>query len=195
MNRPTCRWQGHQRFAPRIDTVLNKADGFLIVSPSLVAAVAKRCVHCAVLFCPIQQHPGTFPAGSVPPELRADAVFHDKALVALRCENHGHGKADVLPILMEEQEEATILRPAINLHHVIRIFRTEKIFRMLTIRIGEDVTLAADIKLLLKGNGVLFRDRVTKSDRGCWRITRKSSMLAEKAISSCMASRCWNPAF
>ena len=159
-----CRGQDHQRISPLVNTVLHKADVFPKMPPPLAAAAVKLCIQCAAFFCPIKQHSGAFPAGSVPAKLRIDAVFHDEALAVLGSEEHGHGKSDIPSVPPEEQEEAAILRSAVNFHHAVMIPGAEKVFKFVVIGVGENVPLVIGMKLLPKGSNIVFRDCFTDGD-------------------------------
>ena len=139
------------------------------MSPPLVAAVVKLRVQRAVFPCPALKHPGTFFACAVTPELRVNAEFHNEALAVLRSEDYRHSKTDVLPIPVEEQEVAAILRPAMNLHHVIVILRTKEVFQILTVWIWENIPLVVDMKLLPEDSDIVaiqkeFTELYNKAD-------------------------------
>ena len=153
-----CRGQDHQRFAPLIGTILDKTDTFPEAAAPLVTTIVKLGIQRTVFS---QKDPGTFFACAVTPELRVNAEFHNEALAVLRSEDYRHSKTDVLPIPVEEQEVAAILRPAMNLHHVIVILRTKEVFKILVVGIGKDVPLVVDVKLLPKDSNIGFRDCFT----------------------------------
>ena len=134
------------------------------MSPSLVAAAVKLCIQRAVFFCPIQQRPGAFPAGSVPAELRIDTVFHDEALAILEREDHRHGESNILSVPLKKQEEAAVLWSAVNFHHVVIILGTKKAFQFACIRMGKNVPPVIGMKLFPESGNIVFRDCFTDGD-------------------------------
>ena len=65
---------------------------------------------------------------------------------------------------MEEQEEAVILRPAVDFHHLVVIFRTEEVFQFFLVGIRENIPLVIGVQLLPEGSNIVFRDGFTDGD-------------------------------
>ena len=62
------------------------------------------------------------------------------------------------------QEEAAILRPAVDIHHVVTIRLTKEIFQIFLVGVGENIPLVIGVKLLPEGSNVVFRDGFTDGD-------------------------------
>ena len=65
---------------------------------------------------------------------------------------------------MEEQEEAAILRPAVDFHHVVTIRLTKEIFQIFLVGVCENIPLVIGVQLLPEGSSVVFRDGLTDGD-------------------------------
>ena len=65
---------------------------------------------------------------------------------------------------MEEQEEAAILRPAVDLHHVVTIRLTKEIFQFFLVGVCENIPLVIGVQLLPEGSSIVFRDGFTDGD-------------------------------
>ena len=166
-------WKTRQGYEPCLVVSLENIIGDAIVPVNIGCTVYGKSVVLRKLLaprlliavdCPIKQHPGAFPAGSVPAKLRIDAVFHDETLAVLGSEEHGHGKSDIPSVPPEEQEEAAILWAAVNFHYAVMIFGAEKVFKLVVIGVGENVLLMIGMKLLPKCGNVVFRDCFTDGD-------------------------------
>jgi len=117
-----------------------------------------------VFFRPVQKRSCTRFSRAAAPKLRVDAELHDKALAVLCGEDHRHSKADILSAPMEEQEEAAILRPAVDIHHVVTIRLTKEIFQIFLVGVGENIPPVIGVKLLPEGSNVVFCDGFTDGD-------------------------------
>ena len=158
------RRQEHQRIAPFVDSVRDKADAFPEPFPPRIAAVIELCVLCAACPGPVQQNARTGPACAVSAIFWVDAVFHQKAFSVLRREDDRHGEADLLPVPDKKQKIRAVLRPAPDLHHVPVIFRADEVFPLTTARFCKNVPRIVAIQLLPKTRDVRIRDCFADGD-------------------------------